>query len=234
MSDVSTVEGTMARNEQQFNKQAKKYNRKLRRIAENLKIPGVLDPDDLFQEGLIILDRVLNEYNFDPESTDFEKYFKTAAYHRMITLQRYHQAKMRNWKKTVVESGCKSRDDEGPAFFLDTLPSANCTPEEYLMYSDSETKAANFRADLIELLPMETVELLIELIDPTPMSENEVKAYFHRIPSNISRSRPTWLIAQQLKWSRSKVRRHMLKIREAAASLAPLYGYKDFTSLIRA
>jgi len=57
------------------------------------------------------------------------------------------------------------------------------------------------------------------------MSDLEMSAYFVRIPQDPFRRRPLWLLAQQLGWSRAKVRKTMSTIQAAARDLAPLYGY---------
>ena len=69
-------------------------------------IPGRLDPEDLVQEGLILLhetivDMVITKHQFEVDNFEFEKYFKTALYRRYIDKQRIHQSKKRSYQSEV-------------------------------------------------------------------------------------------------------------------------------------
>lgn len=74
--------------------------------ALSYQIPGRLDPEDLVQEGLILLheticDTVLKQEWWEVDSYEFEKYFKSALYHRFVDRQRIHQSKKRNYRSEV-------------------------------------------------------------------------------------------------------------------------------------
>ncbi len=49
--------------------------------ARRYHIPGLLDPEDLYQEGCIILAEMLRDGTFEAESIDFQKMFKTKLWH---------------------------------------------------------------------------------------------------------------------------------------------------------
>ena len=72
-------------------------------------IPGRLDPEDLVQEGLILLHEtitsmVIEQERWEVDSFEFEKYFKSSLYHRFVDKQRVHQSKKRNYRNEVHES----------------------------------------------------------------------------------------------------------------------------------
>jgi len=74
--------------------------------AIEYQIPGKFDADDLVQEGLMLLhaeikERVLSLQMWEVGSVDFEKYFKSALFHRFVDLKRTQATKKRDHKKEV-------------------------------------------------------------------------------------------------------------------------------------
>lgn len=69
-------------------------------------IPGKFDAEDLVQEGLLLLHneiekRILTLNRWEVESEEFEKYFKSALFHRFVDLKRTQATKKRDHTKEV-------------------------------------------------------------------------------------------------------------------------------------
>ncbi len=90
-----------------FTRKLKEYESLIRYASRRYQIRGVLDPDDLYQEGLLILDKMLRpgvhdyEHEFDPDSVDFRKMFKTELWHGLWKVLQKCKAQKRDWKKIV-------------------------------------------------------------------------------------------------------------------------------------
>lgn len=74
--------------------------------AIEYSIPGKFDAEDLVQEGLLLLyeeirKRVVTLQMWEVDSNDFEKYFKSALFHRFVDLKRTQATKKRDYTKEV-------------------------------------------------------------------------------------------------------------------------------------
>lgn len=87
-----------------FLQKLREFEGLIRYASRRYHIPGVLDPDDLYQEGLLILDKMLCDdyaYVLDPDSIDFKKMFKTELWHGLWKVLQKCKTQKRDWKKLI-------------------------------------------------------------------------------------------------------------------------------------
>ncbi len=90
---------------EEFLSKLKEFSSLIRFASYRCQIPGVLDSDDLYQEGLMILDRMFHEdypYLLDTD-IDFRKMFKTELWHGLFKIIKRHKAQQRDFKKVVPQ-----------------------------------------------------------------------------------------------------------------------------------
>ena len=92
--------------DERFGEIADRWYPLIYRGAFEYSVPGKLDTEDLVQEGLMLLHseikkRVVELQMWEVASQDFEKYFKSALFHRFVDLKRTLAASKRDYKKEV-------------------------------------------------------------------------------------------------------------------------------------
>lgn len=197
--------------------------------SRRYSVPGVLDPEDLYQESLIILDNMFRKYDFEPDSDDFRKMFKTELWHGLWHVLQRTKASKRDWKRLVPkdysdmenESTCGDRD-VAPGHVMSTD-----NPE--LAYAEKEAhEAVDKLIDLlVERLDDEAKVILNEMLHPRSWDDipEEFKftgreEVYWRTPKHI----PQHTIAEVLGWPLIRVRRAAKRVRRQAKALGEELG----------
>lgn len=222
-----------------FLRKLREFDTLIKFASRRYRIPGVLDPEDLYQEGLMILDSVfrdieIGKYSFDPDSPDFRKVFKTELWHGLWKVLQHHKAQKRDFKRTLPGDISETEDYLADEFELpDFLISPS--PEARVLRGEEKRKAEDFLHQLSLCLDEEENQLLTELTkqrkwDEIPeehlrntMGDKYWRVQKKRVPQNV--------IANILGWSVIRVRRTIKRIRRQAMVLAKekgvsLKGYK--------
>lgn len=199
-------------------RKAREFHSLLRGAAHYYAVPGVLDPDDLYQQGLVLLDRMFTQRDLYPDSPDFRKLFKTELWHGLSNQCGKERAQCRDWRRRISETqGELGADDEYTLW--DLLPAPALTPEAALEWAQSAQRVQAFLADMYLVLDPAGRALLQELMEPTEV-EAAVLATYQRVPSKPS----TQMLARKLHWSQTRVKRVLATIREHARRLVHVHA----------
>jgi hypothetical protein len=161
------------------------------------------DEDDLYNDGLVVLYETSQQ--FDPESDDFRKMFKTKLIHFYVDYVRYNKSGCRNVKVTTYL--------EFPP--TDFKPSAGEYLNKGVVDKWVESYTHNFEGvDYIRTffsrLSKEELKLLMELLEPSKRTVKIFDSYeYERVPSSI----PLYVVAESLGWTSKKARYCLNKIR---------------------
>jgi len=196
--------------------------------AKRFEIPGVLLPEDLYQEGLIALEETFdNHWTCDPDSYDFTRAFKSRLFHRMSEVLRRHKTESRDWRKELHAT--LDNDDENEVLGKipqTTFPSpdhllAMRDLSRYLEAIEAELKQAAIDGPLFSTIADDALELLRILVDPDFELPEHIKSCYERLPSSgLSNS----ILAELTGWDIMHVRRALKRLRKHAAKLASQFG----------
>jgi hypothetical protein len=150
------------------------------RGAIEYAVPGKFDPEDLVAEGRKLLfeevqHRVVRLEMWEVDSNDFEKYFKTAYFHRLVDLKRSCSTKKRDHKKEV-----HATDDFDPLESL-AIAALDDPEKEILSQEDYER--------LMERLSV-AHQRVLECVQHPPEALLKV-AREHHCPQCLYRGEPT-------------------------------------------
>jgi RNA polymerase sigma factor (sigma-70 family) len=99
---------------------------------------GTLELDDLYQEGLLVLDECILKYankfgSCDHNSKEFSYCFKAHLFHKYNNLRRFYQRGTRDCRKMISENRCSELDGEVTSIFdtveQDTYPNPDIAIE---------------------------------------------------------------------------------------------------------
>lgn len=217
----------------EFMDKLKEFDSLIRYAAHRCRIPGVLDPEDLYQEGLLILDRMFHDdYEYYLETdVDFRKMFKTELWHGLIKIINKHKAKRRDFKKVLnedyidIERKVQMREEGAPAV---EAFQGNYDPEQAFFVKEEADQVELFMDKLVERLDDDANVVLQELMYPTDWEDipevfkwTATDGVYERMPKRV----PLHIIAELLGWPHIKVRRAVKRIRKASQELAPEMGF---------
>lgn len=211
-------------------KKLKTFEKLIWFAAKRFSIPGVLQPDDLYQEGLIALEETLAESLDHPDSAEFSRTFKSRLFHKILHILRRHKTASRDWRLEVRDVLNASEDGTLTSIF-DTIPADDNSNPEYIV---SNNQLSEFVIDLRRELKKESVkgsifgnsyddalEVLDIVINYDPMTvPEEVVLTYERVPGHLSSA----MISEITGWDIMKVRRALSKLRKEAAKICPKYG----------
>lgn len=192
--------------------------------ARHYSISGVIEPQDLYQDGLMELHKMLGMEQYQGLSEDtFSTYFKTRLASKFLKCIRHSTQKKRDWKSTVhfrnIEDLVDSKDSTDveklqigcikiDASQFDRLSQ---DPETELEHMQKIEEARQFIVDVKAGLDDEAQWLFDQmLIGDVP---DEVKGEFKRVPSHASIT----VLGMIFGWDRARTWRIMQKVRRRAA-----------------
>ncbi len=150
-----------------FDDKLSKFKRLMRFAAWKYSIPGVLEQVDLYQEALVILNSVFRKYSTKDDS-EFRKLFKTELWHGLSNVTRSYKCLKRDYRVSVpLENGGTEDGDQWgdqPACFQ----TAQVSPETELITKEDYEAAGELVDRVISVLDDDAVDVLGELLDPTP------------------------------------------------------------------
>lgn len=193
------------------------------------------EAEDLYQEALLVLDQCVKEYSYLPDA-DWERVFKTALWHKMVSCVRTAEASKRDWRRVATPSHYRvgsSGGEAGPEDLLDCLtnvPSTFPLAEDELIAREDEERFDSFVTELLARISEAEQILLFELLYPRDLSA-DVKILYARLPKRQS----TYLLARLLGWPREQVRKVLLRLRVNATHLAAEMSFEmDYCPFVRA
>ena len=166
--------------ESQFGRVADRWLPLIYKGAIEYQIGGKFDVDDLVQEGLLLLyteisKRVVDLQMWEIESMDFEKYFKSALFHRFVDLKRTQATKKRDYTKEV-----HATDDFDP---IANLSIASGDDPNLDIASDT------IYSNLVDRLSPQQVRVLDCLVHPPEALLKSIRE--HRCPECLWMGDPT-------------------------------------------
>lgn len=223
-----------------FMSKLREYDRLIRFASRRLTIQGVVDPDDLYQEGIHILDKFVSETQFDANSVDFRKLFKCHLWHGLINKMNYAKAKKRDHTKTAYISAIEDSDNESSdsfmlersadALILDSLQDRT-TGEDRLMQVEAAQAVEDFIERLIDRLDAAQQRVLQAVISPpeweqiSAAAQTTVSGFVYlRTP----RSMPQQVLASFLGVPLSRFRKDLRAIRRTATQLQEDIGVEFY------
>jgi len=219
-----------------FTRKLSEYENLIRYASRRYRIRGVLEPEDLYQEGLMILDSMFHKYDFDPDSVDFRKMFKTELWHGLWHVLKLHKTQKRHHtklhpddyadlEKKAAHSGMSNLPGD-PSVFC-----ASSDPEESYSLVEEERVVESFVDKLVDRLDAEAQLVLNELVYPREWEEipdyckmTQDLMLYERVPSRI----PNHVIAELLDIPIIRVRRAIRRIRTEARQLGEELGLPIF------
>jgi len=216
---------------EEYLRKLREFDRLIRYAAFRYRIPGVLDSEDLYQEGLIILDKMFRKYNFHPDSDDFRKMFKTELWHGLWhVLQKYKQSK-RDWRRVLNKDLSTlelASDEESGNLHSDALHAFASSPEDHVRETQTNESLSLFLDTLVARLDDEARVVLSELLYPRSWSEipeeskkNSSDDIYWRCPKKRI---PRHILASILGFPKIRVRRAIKRIRSAALEVSTELG----------
>lgn len=200
-----------------FATKLKQFDGLIRYAARRCRTPAI-DADDLYQEGTIILDNMLDKYEFDPASDDFDRMFKTELWHGLVDALRKTKAKKRDFRSTSYLEDIEADDY--------SVVVGGKSPEDILSEKEVAIRVGEFLDKLIAALDYDSVLVLGELVSPTSWDElpRDVKSLsdydlYERVPSKV----PNYIRAEVLGMSPTKFKRTIRKIRSRASQVLKAY-----------
>ncbi len=215
-----------------FEKKVIEYEPLLWYAARRFEIPGILPREDLYQEGLIVLDELLTETIVNhPDSGDFTRSFKTRLFHRMSEKLKPHKTQKRDWKKELRDLLFKDeRDNDGTVSIFNRIPQSTFPSpdhlsellalQQYLDALESDLKQASLTGQLWGNSADDALEVLHLVIDPDLKIPKEISSIYERFPTALTKP----LLSELTGWDRNKVRRALRRLRKHARELAPKFG----------
>lgn len=134
-------------------------------------IPGRTEAEDLVQESLVLLLDTIqywldNGRDFELDCVEFEKYFKTVFFHRLVDAKRFEQSQKRNHRSEV-----HATDDYDP--LTNVRSSSYSSPEELVI-------AQSFYDALVSRLDPKHVTILEAWLNPSEELLAKIRTRSHR------------------------------------------------------
>lgn len=229
----------------EFLKKKDHFERLIQFCAKRLHIPGVLDQEDLYQEGLLILNAMFVKYDVSPDSEDFNKLFKTELWHRLTNITLFYKRSKRDYRK--IDHSVKTKADredsdfEGrnPMYlkFLEDLHDEGLTPEDAAIENQESVMCEEVLDMLNERLDDESLEVLFELVVPRDadeipldaMTTQRGDAYWRRPRKSI----PKHTLARMLGMPSIRIRRAIKRIKVAVLEVADELGAEKISARAR-
>ncbi len=225
-----------------FLRKLKEYEGLIRYASQRYRVPGVLEAEDLFQEGLCILNEMFGKYSFEPDSVDFRKMFKTELWHGLWKVLQKHKTQKRDWKRKlnadfsdlerIISNDFRGARDlstsyvghvgQDKIFKPDAFQSTG-DPEQDLILQQQQDIIEGFVDALIEKLDDDARIVLHELLYPRDWEDipdefkitGEWSDIYWRRPKKV----PQHVVAKLLGWPLIKVRRAIKRIRREAVAV---------------
>lgn len=213
-----------------YQQKLKEYESLMRYAARRYRIQGVLDPDDLYQEACVILYRMFLKYDFDENSVDFRKMFKTELWHGLSKVLHRFKTKKRDHTKPV-RGNAETLENEGLVSFCDQ---GHPSPEDQVIQNESVAEVDKFLETLIMRLDDEALVVLYELLYPRSWLDvpdsykaNVFDDKYWRAPKKV----PQHVVAGVLGLPLIRVRRTIKRIRREAVRVGEELGLKGVAAL---
>jgi DNA-directed RNA polymerase specialized sigma24 family protein len=200
--------------------------------ATHYSIPGVLPPEDLYQEGLIELDRYATEWP-DLDDAAFLQKLRRRLSSVMIDHVRHHNRTCRDWKQTLIEDTESLLDAETslekfaylPHDVLQSLEDFHPSPEDEYERKRREREAECFIEDVRSGLDKEAQWVFQEILHGEV--PEQIKGEFERVPTHLSEQ----VIGLIFGWDRSYSRRVLQRVRKRARLVIQRYRLSGQTLL---
>lgn len=235
-----------------FSEKLQEFEGLIRFASTRYRIDGVLSPDDLYQEGLMILDKMVRgdyRHDLDPHSTDFRKLFKVELWHGLNKVLQKYKTQKRNYKCLIngdisqieiqLQSASRSKrryrahTTEIVASEAGTMY-VRAEQHDLLEFLEAVRDAEKFVDALAFRISDDDRLLLFELLYPRSWEDipNHLRVTitgddYWRTPRKV----PFHVIADVLEWSLTKARRSLARIRREASLLAKEYGFELISSV---
>ncbi len=218
-----------------FESKLKEFENLIWYVARRYHIAGVLDVEDLFQEGLLILDSMFDKYSCHPDSVDFRKLFKTELWHGLSKALRKHKTQKRDYRiaesfesiifaepdSTTRAVGYKEQDLNLECESSESSYLENQEHQEIIdLVSKLFSRLNEDEQTVLDLLinPMDWDE-----IDPSFQTTMDGLEYY-RVPVNP----PQHSIAGTLGWSLTYYKQTLLSVRKSVKLVSKEYGFDLF------
>ena len=216
-----------------FVQKLKEHESLIRYAAKRYRIQGVVEPEDLYQEGLMILHQMIDKYDFDPYSDDFRKMFKTELWHGLWKMLRHSKATKRDHRATVVHDFQEPDYDEhgnhehSKPRLNAALASPDSQPDEAVSDQQHAARTVVFLHRLRASLDSEARDVLDYVLNPPTWDDvppalrvtKEGDEYW-KLPSRI----PQHVTAFMLGIPIIRFRRALKRIRKKAALIGDEEG----------
>jgi len=181
------------------------------------------DQWDLYNEGLLILHQTSQE--FDTQSVDFSKMFRTKLAHHFTSYVYYNKAMKRNVNLKTSLSVSEDYDNSNDSINPEVVRSWR---EKFNHTYEGEDYVRKF----LSLLSDDDRRLLIEMMDPSSnllkLWDDCIKEYeYERVPENI----PWYVYAKFFGWTIRKVRYSINRMRQLFIAFSGNIKLKQFISL---
>jgi len=200
--------------------------------AKRYSVPGLLDKEDLVQEGMLILDQLLEDNEFDPTTPDFRRMFKTLLWHGLASKVSAFRAQKRDFRKLVYEN---DTDDEGGDTSGSWLVSSDPSPEQLSASIADAEVLRNFLETLLARLDDEAKGILQEILSEKSWEEipeqyrcTELEDEYTRVPK---RKVTGYALAGSLGIPFIRFKRGLKRIRVAAVDVADEVGLEAIRQL---
>jgi len=198
--------------------------------ANRYEIPGVLLPEDLYQEGLIALeDALVEHWDHPPDSEEFARAFKSRLFHRVHDVLKRHKTQSRDWRKEV--RALLDEDDEDDGIVARLRQSTFPPPDRGLELRDltrflerlrDDLKQASLEGSLWGNSADDALEILEIVSDDEYEIPKHIRDLYERMPTHMTNA----ILGEITGWDRMKVRRALKRLRKHARTIARQFGYQ--------
>lgn len=198
-----------------FLAQRKKYESLMQYAAFRCAIPGVLDQEDLYQEALIILDKMFRKYDFAPDTDDFRKLFKTELWHGLCKVVAKYNTQARDHKMSVSAN----TNDEGGYDLFSRTSGDYGDPEEILVYAEGVKRSEKLLSMLMGSISEDAIAVLELTLDQDGMRD-ALRSEYTRLPARLCSS----MLGEYLGWDKARVSRAKAELESRALAVAEILG----------
>lgn len=206
-----------------FEKKLEMFQWVIKFASRRFEIPGELDRSDLVQEGMLVLNDCVQEYEVEVvDELSFQKLFKTRLYHRMSDLIRACKAQCRDFRvsDSVDWSGTpESMEGEGSLALCEKIEGHVLDPSDY----DGEHDMEVFLNALSEKLDFFQSRILFVLLNPPAQSDMPE----HLQQSTLKKELSVYTMASILGAPYSDVKRELRHLRAKASEVAHELGIME-------
>jgi hypothetical protein len=207
-----------------FETKLKQYENLIHGAAWRYAIPGILDQDDLYQEGCMILLKMLTHSSLNKDSVDFSKMFYTELAHGMGMLQRKQLTYKRGWN--VVNRSLNFVE------WLDVCENANQNTflekdPHILLAQERQQQLNHFFDQLLLILDDRAKVVLFELANPRAWEDipeadrlTLTGKKYTRLPESV----PFHITAKLLGWSLVTYSRTVQRVKHTIVMLSGELG----------